>query len=120
MSYTNLFAGDNVGIGGTNTNTVASIGATGPRSVNIASGTHVAQPLQFLMDPGATFGDLGIFSLRKPFGVADQMRQTGLTQPHPFRVNGVAVADQNALPILDQCLESLLRPMPVNHGHERG
>jgi len=24
-------------------------------------------------------------------------------------------ADQNALPILDQCLESLLRPMPVNH-----
>ena len=76
---------------------------------------HVAQPLQFLVGPGATFGDLGVFSLRKPFGVADQMRQTGLTQPHPFRVNGVAVADQNALPILDQCLESLLRPMPVNH-----
>jgi len=43
-----------------------------------------------------------VFSFCKPFGVADQMRQTGLTQPHPFRVNAIAIADQNALPILDQ------------------
>ena len=76
---------------------------------------HVAQPLQFLMGPGATLGDLLVFSFRESFGVADQMGQAGLTQSHPFRVNAITVADQNALPILNQCLESLLRPMLVNH-----
>ena len=41
---------------------------------------HMAQPLEFLIGPGATLGDLLVFSFRESFGVADQMGQ-GLIFP---------------------------------------
>ena len=76
---------------------------------------HMAQPLQLLVCPRATLDYFGVFSFRKSLGLPNQMRQAGLPQPHPLHVDAIPVTDQDAAPILDQSLESLFRPIAMDH-----
>ena len=56
---------------------------------------------------------LGFLSSRQGVGFSDQMGQTGLAVD-PFPVQAVTVADQNAVPILDQVFEGLLGAVRVD------
>ena len=54
---------------------------------------HMAQPPKFVSRPGSTLGQGGVFALGQPLSLADQVRQTGLSQPHPLAIHGVTVGD---------------------------
>ena len=76
---------------------------------------HMHKPSQLGQGVFAEGGGRWVFAFRQLFGVANQMRQAGLSQADPFGVKPVAVADQDAFPILDQLPEGFLGPLAVNH-----
>lgn len=57
--------------------------------------------------------------LSHSLGLTDQVRQTGLSQPHPVAIDGVAVGDQDARPVLDKLLERLLGSPGMDYEQRR-
>lgn len=65
--------------------------------------------------PSSTLRHGWVVSLGQAFGLADQVRQTGLPQPHPLAIHSVTVSNQNAGPSLDKFLERGLGAPGMDH-----
>src|SRR5208282_6060749 len=76
---------------------------------------HLYEALQLLCSPLAAAREFRIGSLRQGAGLANKMRQAGLSFVYPFSVNAVVVADQNAAPEADELFKCLLGPIGMDH-----
>src|SRR6185295_17881451 len=75
---------------------------------------HVAQALQFLAGALAAGGDSRVASLCQPSGCADEMGEACLTLVDPILIDAVAIADQDALPLVDQGQKGLFGAVEIN------
>lgn len=75
---------------------------------------HMAKPLKFPVSPCAKSRDRWIGPLRESLRFPDEVGKAGLPQPDPFAVKPVAVAYENALPVLDETFEGFLGPVLVD------
>ena len=91
---------------------------TGIRSLPLTTARrrmgHLTQSLTFLQGHLAASRKGGLTSLRQLPGAANQMRQAGLTSRTPGLIHAVAIADQDATPILYQRPEGFLRTLGMN------
>jgi hypothetical protein len=62
---------------------------------------HMAQALKFAQGRVAASGDIRVASLRQSPGRADEMGQARLPLGDPVLLDTVAIADQDALPLVD-------------------
>lgn len=76
---------------------------------------HMAQSSELSVRICAEFGDFFAFAFRELFGIADQVRQTGLAQPDPVRLGPVAVCYKDPFPLFYELFEGCLGPIAVNH-----
>lgn len=79
---------------------------------------HTAKPLEFFSSPCAGSGDRRVGSFGKGFGIPDEMSGTGLSHSNPFAVEPVAIAYENARPVLNEVFESF--PGAVLVDQEKG
>jgi hypothetical protein len=61
---------------------------------------HMTEPLHLILGDFAEIRQFRVFVFGQSPSIPDQMGQAGLTQADPFRIEPVAVADQDALPLL--------------------
>lgn len=76
---------------------------------------HVAQTAEVLTGPATKDCDVHIQTLRKSFGVTDQMTQAALTEADPLAVNVIAVTDEDAFSFTNQFLKGFPGPAGVDH-----
>ncbi|MGD9610948.1 MAG: transposase [Desulfovibrionaceae bacterium] len=70
---------------------------------------HVAQPLQFLIGPGATRGDLLVFSFRESFGVVASASRLEFYRPEHFGRAEELTSSLGLGPMVSQSGESKAR-----------
>jgi len=75
---------------------------------------HVAQALQFLAGALAAGGDSRVASLCQPSGCAEERGEACLTLVAPILIDAVAIADQDALPLVDQGQKGLFGAVEIN------
>ena len=61
-----------------------------------------AETLQLPQNLSTALGQFRIVAFGKPASPADQVCKACLTQPGPFLINAVSIADKNTVPVLDQ------------------
>lgn len=71
------------------------------------------------MSPGPKSGDLRIRPLGETLGIRDHAGKAALANADPFRMNLLAIAHEDSLPVPDEILEGFLRAAAMDHeeGH---
>src|SRR5215510_13485992 len=96
-------------------NQFAQAGIPGPPlPTGGGSSSHVAEPLQLGKRPSPTGGKLCLLTLRQAPGRADEMRQARLPVRDPSLIHAIAIANQQACPVVNQGSEGFLRAARMN------